>query len=247
MSETAPEMLRSYVRRIEAIEKEIKGLNDDKSEIYKEVKAGGFDVKVLRKVIAERRKDKDERNEFDSVFELYWNAVHGLVRAHVENIEEFDAETGEISEPQTAGEQIIEGMREAVAVAKGEVEPYAIHEPQVAPQPAQSQAASAVPGTPSTGQGGDESPVNNSQSEAVHDGPSNRSLDTGSDETSDGAAGVEAPAASVIQFNRDETAEERCLRLRPHCQNPSGCGSSVWNKHCFTCTKAVTSLEGGAA
>lgn len=87
---------KALVRRIESIEDEIKVLNEDKSDLYKEARGNGFDVKVLRKVIADRRKDKTEREEFETIYDLYWNAIHGVARAHVENIEEFDAETGEI-------------------------------------------------------------------------------------------------------------------------------------------------------
>jgi uncharacterized protein (UPF0335 family) len=85
----AQDQLQAYVRRIESLEDEITALNGDKSEIYKEAKGNGFDTKVLRKVIADRRKDATERNEFDAVYQLYWDAIHGVVRAHVENVEEF--------------------------------------------------------------------------------------------------------------------------------------------------------------
>lgn len=85
----AQDQLQAFVRRIESLEDEIGALNGDKSEVYKEAKGNGFDTKVLRKVIADRRKDATERNEFDAVYQLYWDAVHGVVRAHVENIEEF--------------------------------------------------------------------------------------------------------------------------------------------------------------
>ena len=88
----AHDQIVSYVRRIESIEDEKKALNDDLSEIYKEARGNGFDVKVLRKVIADRRKDAADRAEFETIYELYWNAVHGLAHAHVENIEEFGAD-----------------------------------------------------------------------------------------------------------------------------------------------------------
>ena len=88
----AQDQLQSFVRRIESLEDEINALNGDKSEVYKEAKGNGFDTKVLRRVIADRRKDATERNEFDAVYQLYWDAIHGVVRAHVENIEEIAAE-----------------------------------------------------------------------------------------------------------------------------------------------------------
>lgn len=91
----AADQLKSFVRRIESVEYEISALNSDKSEIYKEAKSNGFDIKQLRKVIQKRRLPADERQEQDTVFDLYWDAVHGAetgsAHARVENIEEFPA------------------------------------------------------------------------------------------------------------------------------------------------------------
>lgn len=96
MSNLAAQELQSFVRRIENLDDEIRALNADKSEVFKEVKSSGFTAKTLRKVVAARRMDAAERDEADTEFELYWNAVHGIeidhVRAHVENIEEFPVE-----------------------------------------------------------------------------------------------------------------------------------------------------------
>lgn len=91
----AQDQLKAYVRRIEALDDEIKVLNEDKSEVYAESKANGFDNKILRKVVAERRKGSAEREEQDALFQLYWDAVHDIAHAHVEIIEEFDPTTGE--------------------------------------------------------------------------------------------------------------------------------------------------------
>lgn len=85
--------LRALVERIERLDEEISTLNTDKSEVYKEAKATGFNVKVLRKVIAARRLDTAERQETEALFDMYMAALeggeNGLVRARVENIEEF--------------------------------------------------------------------------------------------------------------------------------------------------------------
>lgn len=83
--------LRAFVERIERVEEDIAERNQDKSEIYKEARARGYDVKVMRKVIAKRRLDAHEREEMDAVFEIYWDALQGSsVRVHArENIDEF--------------------------------------------------------------------------------------------------------------------------------------------------------------
>jgi uncharacterized protein (UPF0335 family) len=74
----AADQLRSFIERIERIEEEIKGLNGDKSDIYKEAETNGFDVKVMRKLIAIRRKDYAERQEEDAILETYMQAL-GMV------------------------------------------------------------------------------------------------------------------------------------------------------------------------
>lgn len=72
---TAPKELRSLVDRIERLDEEIKGLNDDKRDLYAEAKSGGFDVKALKAVIAYRRKDPAEAEELNAVVETYLAAL----------------------------------------------------------------------------------------------------------------------------------------------------------------------------
>lgn len=102
--------LRSFVERIERVEEEIRAMNDDKKEIYSEAKGNGFDTKVLKRVIQIRRQDHAERMEQEAILDLYLAAL-GMQPAPAEDdgsraragareiIEEFDAETGEITEP----------------------------------------------------------------------------------------------------------------------------------------------------
>lgn len=73
----ADQRLRAYVERIERINAEIDERNNDKREIYQEVKSNGFDTKALKWVVAERRKDKDKRAEEADIRDMYWRAVHG--------------------------------------------------------------------------------------------------------------------------------------------------------------------------
>ena len=55
--------LRTIVERIERLEEEKKTISGDIKEVYAEAKGNGFDTKVLRKVIAWRKKDADVRQE----------------------------------------------------------------------------------------------------------------------------------------------------------------------------------------
>jgi uncharacterized protein (UPF0335 family) len=71
----ASERLKSFVGRIETLEEERKGLADDVKDIYTEAKSIGFDVKILRKLVALRKQDVDARREEQALLELYANAI----------------------------------------------------------------------------------------------------------------------------------------------------------------------------
>ena len=71
----AGDRLRSLVERIERIEEEIKGLSDDKKDIFMEAKGEGFDVKILREVLRLRKKDKEQRDERGALLDLYMHAL----------------------------------------------------------------------------------------------------------------------------------------------------------------------------
>ena len=71
----AGDRIRSFVERIEHIEEEIKALNEGKKEIFAEAKGDGFDVKVLKEIIRLRKQDKDERDEHESLLDLYLRAM----------------------------------------------------------------------------------------------------------------------------------------------------------------------------
>jgi uncharacterized protein (UPF0335 family) len=71
----AGDQLRAIVERIERIEEDIKALNEDKKEIYDEAKGNGFDVKILREVVRLRKLDQKERDEKETLLEVYLHAI----------------------------------------------------------------------------------------------------------------------------------------------------------------------------
>jgi len=75
--EVAGDQLRAIVERIEHIEEEIKELAEGKKEIYFEAKGNGFDVKILREVIRFRKQDQKEREEQESLLDVYLQAIKG--------------------------------------------------------------------------------------------------------------------------------------------------------------------------
>ncbi|SEM69838.1 Uncharacterized conserved protein, UPF0335 family [Bosea lupini] len=69
------DQLKSIVQRIERLEEEKKTIADDIKEVYAEAKDNGYDTKILRKVVALRRRDLDERKEEEAILDLYLQAV----------------------------------------------------------------------------------------------------------------------------------------------------------------------------
>jgi uncharacterized protein (UPF0335 family) len=67
--------LKSIVARIERLEEEKKSISEDIKEVYAEAKANGYDAKVLRKVVALRARDLNERKEEEAILDLYLQAV----------------------------------------------------------------------------------------------------------------------------------------------------------------------------
>jgi uncharacterized protein (UPF0335 family) len=75
--EVAGDQLRTIVERIEQVEEEIRELTEARKEIYLEAKGNGFDVKVLREVIRVRKQDQKEREEHETLLDIYLQAIKG--------------------------------------------------------------------------------------------------------------------------------------------------------------------------
>ncbi|GGD15200.1 DUF2312 domain-containing protein [Aureimonas glaciei] len=71
----------AFIERIEQIETEIAELNEGKKETFAEAKGEGFDVKILKEIIKLRKQDKDERDEHDTVLDLYVRAMEEAEKA----------------------------------------------------------------------------------------------------------------------------------------------------------------------
>ena len=83
----AGDRLRSFVERIERLDEEIKGLTEDKKEVFAEAKGEGFDVKILKEVIRLRKQDEDERDERESLLDVYMHALSTAAAPVVEAAE----------------------------------------------------------------------------------------------------------------------------------------------------------------
>ena len=67
--------LKALIQRIERLEAEKAAIADDIKEVYDEAKATGFDPKILKKVIAIRRRSSAEVTEEQELIATYMVAV----------------------------------------------------------------------------------------------------------------------------------------------------------------------------
>jgi uncharacterized protein (UPF0335 family) len=67
--------LRQFVERVERLDAEKKDIAEQIKEVMAEAKARGYDTKVMRKVIALRKRDKDDIAEEEAVLEMYREAL----------------------------------------------------------------------------------------------------------------------------------------------------------------------------
>lgn len=71
----AADALRQFIERVERLEEEKKALQDDIKDVYSQAKSQGFDTRILRKIVALRRKDRQEREEEEQLLDLYLAAI----------------------------------------------------------------------------------------------------------------------------------------------------------------------------
>lgn len=67
--------LKAIIERIERLEEEKREVAGQVKEVYAEAKGNGFDAKTLRKIVALRRKDTEERQEEEALLDLYMHAL----------------------------------------------------------------------------------------------------------------------------------------------------------------------------
>lgn len=73
-SVTADE-LRAFIERFEQLDAEKKDLAEQQKELMAEAKGRGYDTKILRKVVALRKRTPDDVAEEEAVLELYKTAL----------------------------------------------------------------------------------------------------------------------------------------------------------------------------
>lgn len=69
------EYLRGYIERIERLEEEKAGLAADIRDVYAEAKGNGFDAKTMRQIIKLRKLETHEREEQETLLDIYMQAL----------------------------------------------------------------------------------------------------------------------------------------------------------------------------
>ena len=67
--------LRSFIERIERLLEEKNNINFDIKEVFSEAKSMGYDPTIMRKILALRKMDIDERLEQEALLNTYRNAL----------------------------------------------------------------------------------------------------------------------------------------------------------------------------
>jgi uncharacterized protein (UPF0335 family) len=69
--------LRAIIERIERLEVEKQDAAEAQKDVYAEAKGDGYDTKIIRKVIARRKRDRADLAEEEAILELYEAAIEG--------------------------------------------------------------------------------------------------------------------------------------------------------------------------
>jgi len=70
--------LRQFIERFEHLESEKQDIADQQKEVMTEAKGRGYDTKVIRLIIKQRKRDKDAIAEEEAVLEIY-KAALGMI------------------------------------------------------------------------------------------------------------------------------------------------------------------------
>lgn len=67
--------LRQFIEQAEQMDAEKAELAERRKELMAEAKARGYDTKIINKVIALRKRNKDDVAEEDAILEMYLSAL----------------------------------------------------------------------------------------------------------------------------------------------------------------------------
>ena len=71
----AADELRQFVEQYESLAAEKQGVADRQAAVMAEAKGRGYDTSAMRKIIAMRKRDKDDLAEEEAILEMYKSAL----------------------------------------------------------------------------------------------------------------------------------------------------------------------------
>lgn len=71
----AADELRQFIERFEQLEAEKKDISDQQKEVMAEAKGRGFDPKAMRKIVAMRKRSRDDLAEEEAILDMYKTAL----------------------------------------------------------------------------------------------------------------------------------------------------------------------------
>ena len=73
--EVAADELRQFIEQYEHLDAEKADISEQQKEIMSDAKARGYDVGVIKKIIAMRKRDKDDLAEEEAILDIYKAAL----------------------------------------------------------------------------------------------------------------------------------------------------------------------------
>lgn len=67
--------LRQFIEQYEQLDAEKKDVAEQQKDLMAEAKARGYDTKIMKKIIALRKRDKDDIAEENAILEMYGQAL----------------------------------------------------------------------------------------------------------------------------------------------------------------------------
>jgi uncharacterized protein (UPF0335 family) len=71
----AADELRLLIERIERLEEDKKGVNDDIKDVYLEAKSRGYDGKIMKQIVRLRKMESHDRAEMEAILDTYKTAL----------------------------------------------------------------------------------------------------------------------------------------------------------------------------
>lgn len=264
----ARDQLRAFIERIERLEEEKKAIANDIKDVYGEAKGAGFTPAVMREIVKIRKKDANERAEHEALLDLYLHAL-GMApepdgdddgpAGGVKIIDRQDSDGNHLT--VTVDRRIAEVLgRNDRAMAEASPRETISEEPEpcdcadrapagedyICPKCDAEWPAEEEITEPQVAPAAQSPRLHEPVAQISRPGPDAGSSNGRTAEFDSANGGSNPSPATIVQFHREDTPEERCLRNRPNCRNPKACGSSVWNQHCYPCTKFMTGPEDAA-